>query len=132
MAKKKKATEGLLTAEEILGADDMSHVDVPVPEWTPNYVDGDEPRKLRIQVMSAAGAIRFAEAQGDQEKARDAMVRMVVECAVDDNGVRIFTEEQIVQLREKSFAVFQRLQEAALVLNGFATNDAGEEAAKNA
>ena len=57
------ATPGLLSAEEILGASDLSHVDVEVPEWTPGWAEDNdvEPRKIRLQELSAGEAIAITD-----------------------------------------------------------------------
>jgi hypothetical protein len=121
----------LLTADQILGAEDLDYVDVPVPEWTPA---GQETLCVRMQVMSAKEAMTFAAEQGDKKKRRDAMVKLICRCAIDDKGERLFTDDQMDALYEKNFRVFQLLQNEALKLNGFAVEDEEEdadEAAKN-
>ncbi len=123
--KKQEATAGLLTAEDILGSDDLDYVDVPVPEWTPGYTPGGKtkPRMIRLQVMSANQAMGFAAEQKDDAKRRAAMIRLVRDCAVNEAGERLFTTDQLDVLLEKNFRVFQLLQDRAMVLNGFATDD---------
>lgn len=133
---------GILSAAEILAHTDAStleYVDVPVPEWTP--ADCEEPMKVRLRVMTGEEAIEFAEHQaalnapmqpGQARPKRDAIMRLVCQCAVDEEGQPLFTRAQLEELGKLSFAVLQRLQDKALVLNGFAEEDVAQEAAKNA
>lgn len=132
---------GLLTAAEILGADDLDFVDVPVPEWTPGYVKpkpGEEEdeaqivKAIRLRTLTAGESIDFAEASPQAKM--DRIVALVARCATDENGEPLFTEQQAKQLRTKSWPVWSRIQTAFLVLNGLAEeDDAGDatEAEKN-
>ena len=120
-------TGKLLTAEEILAADDLTHTDVPVPEWTPGYIEGGEleARSVRLRVMTADEAIVFATStqSGDAGERNELVVTLIAACAIDENGERLFSQEQVGALKKKSFVVYQRLQEAVLLLNGFADED---------
>lgn len=117
-------TVKLLSAEEILAADDLDYVDVEVPEWTP---PGRPAHSVRLRAMTAGTAMAFAADVANEQKKREAMVRLLLECAVDEEGVPIFKAEHLAALQEKSFKVFQRLQNEALILNGFATEEGEEE-----
>ena len=114
----------LLSAEQILAADDLDTVDVPVPEWTP---PGQPTASVRLKAMSARMAMQFAAEVTDESKKREAMVRLVLTCAIDDAGEPLFTEAHLEALQAKSVRVFQRLQDKALVLNGFAVEEGEEE-----
>jgi hypothetical protein len=114
----------LLSADEILGADDLDYIDVLVPEWTP---PGQEPASVRLRSMSAGTAMQFAVDVADGQKRQQAMVRLLVECAIGEDGEPLFAEEHLEALQSKSFKVFQRLQNEALKLNGFATEEGEEE-----
>ena len=125
----------LLTAEEILAADDLTHIDVPVPEWTPGYIEGADVeighadhvavRNVRLRVMTADEAIIFATStqSGDAGKRNELVVTLIAACAIDENGDQLFSQEQVDGLKKKSFVVYQRLQDAVLLLNGFADED---------
>lgn len=131
----------LLTADQVLANADpkrLEYVDVAVPEWTP--AGADEPLKIRLRVMTADEAIEFAQHQaalnaprqpGQAPPKQDAIQRLVCKCAVDEDGNPIFNEQQLEQLGGLSFAVLQRLQDKALVLNGFAEEDDAQESAGN-
>lgn len=126
---------GLLTADEILAGADVTRlesVEVEVGEWTPGWTKENlvEARKVRIRVMTGDEAMAFAAAQQDQAK-KDTLMRLVCTCAVDNQNAAIFTEQQLGQIGALSFGVLQRLQNAALILNGFAEEDDAQTAAKN-
>jgi hypothetical protein len=118
----------ILTAEQILGMDDLNTLDVEIPEW---QVDG-EPGVVRLKALSAREAMTFQKQLSLNNKAReDAMISIVVLSAVDETGERIFNQKQIELLRDKSIRVFGRLQKAAMELNGFTDPKKREEDAKN-
>jgi hypothetical protein len=124
---------GLLSAAEILAADDLDFEDVPIPEWTPGYVAGapdeenPEPRSVRLRVMTGDEAIQFTEEQDDPALARDTMIRLVATCAVDENGEQLFSPGEVARLKSKSFPIFKRLQRVAMLLNGLAEESDPEE-----
>jgi hypothetical protein len=101
----------VLTAEDILGAQDDEYQRVAVPEW-----GGD----VMLKIMSAADAIEFHRLSMQPQLRDEAIGRIVAMCACDEQGNKIFTTpEQIERLRTKRVDVFKRLQEAAMDLNGF-------------
>jgi hypothetical protein len=111
----------ILTAEQILGMDDLNVEEVEVPEWP---VDG-QPGIIRLKTMSAREAMNSQKQMNVSPKAReDAMINLIVMSAVDEKGDRIFTAKQVEMLRDKSMRVFVRLQKAAMSLNGFDDNAA--------
>ena len=126
---------GLLSADDILGSTDLIYKDVPVPEWTPGWSPdvGAEfkPRKIRMRVMNGDEALEFAEAQADEVLSKTTLIRLVCTSAIDHNGDRLFTEEDMEALMKKSFVVYKRLQDVALVLNGFAKEEEALEEEKN-
>lgn len=119
-----KETPALLTAAQILAADDLSFVDVPVPEWGGT---------IRLREMSAGEAIKFTDSLQDNAKSRNqAIVRIIRDTAVGVDGARLFPGDgDMEKLRAKSFKVFQVLSDAALKLNGFRDEDDEEESEKN-
>ena len=97
-----------LSARQILGADDIKIIDVDVPEW--NGV-------VRLRMMTAAEAAEF-----DTSK-KDSAARLVVLTAVDEEGQRLFSNDDIPSLQKKALRAFVRLQEAGLRLNGLLAED---------
>lgn len=111
----------ILTAEQILGMDDLNVEEVEIPEWS---VDG-QPGILRLKTMSAREAMNFQKQMNVSPKAReDAMINLIVMSIVDERGERLFTAKDVERLRDKSMRVFVRLQKAAMSLNGFDDNAA--------
>lgn len=126
---------GLLTAEEILAGADVTRlesIEVKVGEWTPGWTpDNDvEARKVRIRVMTGDEAMVFAANQA-KPGIQDAMMRLICTCAVNEDNNPVFNEQQLKQIGGLSFGVLQRLQNAALILNGFAEEEDAQEAAGN-
>jgi hypothetical protein len=104
-----------LTAEDIFSADDLTLAPYQVPEWT----KGGKPGVIFFKVMSAADSIRFQEEMAKSEKAkRDVIVRIMAECACDSQGQKLFKQADMEKLRNKSTAVYLRMQKFLLQLNG--------------
>lgn len=114
----------ILTAEQILGMDDLNTVEVEIPEWkTP---DG-EPGVVRLRALTAREALTFQKQMQSNSKAReDAMINIVILSAVNEDGEPLFNKSQTELLREKSVRVFTRLQKEAMKLNGFNTDKEDE------
>jgi hypothetical protein len=114
-----EATAKILTAEDILNADDVEYKKVLVPEWG---------GAIRLKIMSAADAIRFNRMPNRDE----AIVQILAFCACDEDGKLLFTSaKQVEKLREKNIKVFSRLQDACLELNGFKKPGMFAQFAKN-
>jgi hypothetical protein len=111
------STKKLLTADEILQAEDIITMEVDVPEWGGS---------VKLRSLSGADAMRFIEAVG---KKAGSAVDIVALCAVDDAGNPLFTEEQWDKLKTKSLRAILRLQRAALEINGLTEESAAQ--AKN-
>lgn len=126
---------GLLSAEDILGSADLAYVDVPVPEWTPGWSPRPGAdfvaRKIRLRVMDGDEALAFADAQADETLSRTTLIRLVCTSAIGADGQRLFSEDDMTALMKKSFVVYKRLQDTALILNGFAEEDEALEKEKN-
>lgn len=114
--------ERLLTLDEIFSADDLKVITVEIPEWPKK---NGQTGVIRLKTMTADEAIAFTKKAREDKEA--AMILLVQRCAVlNDNATKMFKEEQIVMLRKKSIKVFNRLQNAALELNGFTEEKAKE------
>lgn len=113
------STKRIVSAEDILKAEDIRFVDVDVSPWV------GEGAHVRLMSLSAEEAFKFIEDIGKQA----GMVQIVVKSAVDENGKRLFTDEQGDALRKKAFGMFARIQDAAMKLNGLRKEDE-EEGAK--
>ena len=115
----------LLTKDQILSADDRPTRMVPVPEW-----GGD------VIVSTLTGRERDAwEASmiADDQKTMtidDVRAKLCVKVLVDENGDRIFSDNDAEQLTLKSCAALDRVFQAAKDLNALSDEDV-EELAKN-
>lgn len=113
----------LLTKSAILGADDLKHEDVYVPQWggtvrvrTMNGLERDEFRAA----IAAEGAVpvgRFSAA-------------LLAATIVDEAGVRVFTADDMAALQAKSAASLDVPAAVAMRLNALGAT-ATEEAVKN-
>lgn len=115
----------LLTHAEIMGANDLVSEIVPVPEW-----GGD----VRVRTLTGAERDAFEMAVFTmRQKAGTAInirALLVALCVVDDEGKRLFSERDAVQLGAKSAKALDRVFSVAQRLNGLTTADV-EELGKN-
>ncbi len=115
----------MLSAEQILKSDDTPAVEkVDVPEW-----DG----YVFVKVMSGASRDRWELSTSRAlEKPGTANVRasLCVATVCDENGNRLFTDNQVANLGEKSSAALDRVYAVAQRLNKLSSSDI-EELEKN-
>jgi hypothetical protein len=108
----------ILSAAEILAADDLQTVDVEVPEWG---------GVVRLRSLTGEEISKIIDATS--QRGADRALQIVALCAIDEKGATLFTSEQLADLQKKNLKVLLRLQTAAMRLNDL---DAGGEAeAKN-
>ena len=115
----------LLSKNDILQASDLATEDVPVPAWGGT---------VRVRSMTGRDRDAFSESL-----ARDASgnvdftnyrAKLVAKCAVDENGVQIFTEDDIAALAGKSASALATVFEVADRLNSVGAS-AIEDSKKN-
>jgi hypothetical protein len=114
----------MLTAEEILKAEDKSLVLLSVPEW-----GGD----LYVRVMSGGERDKWElDTQKVMSDGDNTLIRatLCAKCICDDKGNRLFTDKQIKALSQKSSAPLMRVFEVARKLNKLTDEDL-EELEKN-
>lgn len=118
----------LLTADEILGMDDIPTEEVVVPEW--------QGRTVLVCGMTAAGKNAYeaslVEIKGTTRKVRmeNATAKLLVRTLVNRQRQPLFTESQIEKLGTKSAAALERLAQVALRLSSMRVSDV-EELVKN-
>lgn len=110
----------ILSANEILEADDIQYEIVDVPEWG---------GAVRLKTMDTATAMAFGAAS-EGEKAQ-LLPRMLALSAVDEGGELLFSEAAVEKLARRSFRALNRLQDAMMEINGL-KEMAAAEASKNA
>ena len=108
-----------LSRDTILNAEDLKSEDIDVPEWG---------GKMRLREMTGADREEYAEAvSGRASHYREALIAF---SAIDAQGNRVFTIEDVEALSRKSDRAIQRLAEAATRLSGIG-RAAVEDARKN-
>lgn len=117
----------ILTREQILQANDIITETISVPEW------GGE---VLVRGLSGSQRDAFEDATLDQKgKSRRVILaniraRLCALSIVDENGKRMFTDEDVRALGRKSAAALDRVFSAAQRLSGLSDEDV-EELAKN-
>ncbi len=109
----------VLTAEDILAADDIKVEQLEVPEWG---------GVVYIKAMSAEAGAGLQDLTGEDRK--NSAPKIASLCLCDADGNLLFSERQVVALRKKSMSAFMRIQRAVMRINGIRDEDKGT--AKNA
>ncbi|MFZ5762834.1 MAG: hypothetical protein ACOY8P_07920 [Thermodesulfobacteriota bacterium] len=115
---------GLIDKNSILSAPDLKRETVKVPEWGPQA-------EVIIQEMSALDRDRFYVAAAKEDGTIDPVnfaAKLLVRCIVNQEGARLFVDEEAEPLGRKSQAALKRLFDVARRLNGMA--EGADEAAK--
>jgi hypothetical protein len=113
-----------LSRDQVLGADDRQTEDVPVPEWGGT---------VRVRALSGverdAYEAGIVSLQGDGSKVvnlKNLRGRLVSLSCVDEDGSRIFTDEDAISLGDKSAAALERVFDVARKLSGLSEDDVKE------
>lgn len=111
---------GFLSRTQILEAEDREYDTVPCPEW-----GGD------VRIRSITGRQRddyeqsMVEQRGNDRKLnmRNARAKLIVLCAVDEDGRPLFSSEDLRALSAKNAKPLDRLFDACQVLVGLSEED---------
>ena len=114
----------VVTSDEFLNSPVMARqiLDVPVPEL-------GEGKVIPVWGMTPRERSEFEDRVSrmntdDRKKAKlQVRERMAVECCRNDDGVQLFTSDQIEQLATRRADVFERIVNVALELSGFNAED---------
>lgn len=98
-----------LDRKSILAADDVRKEKVAVPEWK-----GD----VFLRVLTGTDRDRFEESYADQ-KMKAFRIRFLLLALCDEDGERLFNDDEADILGKKSSVVINRLFEAGWKLNAF-------------
>jgi hypothetical protein len=109
----------ILSAQDILDAQDIVTEVVDVPEWGGSVI---------LRTLTGAEAIQLGKLGETDKEATSAQV--LVLCAVDEKGERIFSEGDVELLKKKSMRAMLRVQKAAMEINGL-TEEAPKDAKKD-
>lgn len=119
-------TEALLTRDQILQAEDLPSEVVQIPEWNGSVMvrglTGSGRGKFQNSIMSQNGKVD-SKMTIDM---REAEMRLVAECTVNEKGAQLFTLKDIVELGKKSGSAINRISEVAMRLSGFTQDDLQE------
>lgn len=125
----------ILTAKDILGADDLSKERVEVPEWggdvyirtmTGTERDSWEESILKMNVRTVNGK----SVQQTEVIRKNARANLVSRVCCDESGCSLFSPDQATELGKKSSAALDRCWEVAQRLNHLSDDDI-EELTKN-
>jgi hypothetical protein len=113
-----------LSADQILGAEDLGYEDVAVPEWGGTVrvreLTGTERDKMEASMAGASG-------RPSPEKLAGFRARLAAAALVDADGKRLFrSDAETRRLGEKSATALQRVCDVAMRLSGLTEEDQGE------
>lgn len=109
----------MLSKEQILQADDLKKELVEVPEW-----DGQVwVRTLTGEELDSYETSIVGKGKSDMRNIRS---RLIARCVVDQDGNRLFADNEAEQLGGKSAAALDRLYDVAMRLNGRSERDQKE------
>lgn len=110
-----------LSREQVLKADDLPCTEVDVSEWWGDVV--------LVRIMSAAEHIAWGAEAQDLPK-DDVPFCLIIKCCIDEEGNRLFTEDDIPELKKKNAAAIIKLFNGIITFNKL-NDGAIEDAAKN-
>lgn len=112
-----------LTRAAILGMDDREYEDVPCPEWGGTVrirsLTAAEYEDWESEIISGRGAKKDVKLKGMRFK-------LIQRCAVDEQGVLLFSESDLSQLNRKNAKPIDRLFGACQRLVGTTDEDLQE------
>ena len=110
-----------LTKNAILASDDYKFASVSCPEW------GGEVRVRGLTAYEQSVITKLIT----EDKKHDITLKVVQFGCVDENGERLFSAQDMDELKKKSFAVIERLGEKIMKLTGVGDADEVENLKKN-
>lgn len=111
---------GCLSKEQIIGANDLPMEKVYVPEWA----NGDPEAYVMVKGLTADEKDQWELEQltsHDGEHERDFShwrARLCIRCMVDDDGNRLFSKSEVLDLSNKSAKALERVYRVAHRLSG--------------
>lgn len=114
----------MLNKQAILAAQDLPHEDVNVPEWG---------GVVRVRTMTGVERDAFeSESVGKmadgtvQARLDNVRARLCSRCLIDEQGNRLFTDDEVDALSKKSGRALGRVFDVAAKLNGLNKADVEE------
>lgn len=102
----------VMSRDEILGQDDIKTVPITVPEW------GGKVVLLKGLSGTERDEFEATNRRNGETKLTNIRARFLVRCIVNENGTRIFADQDAAALGKKSSKAIDRLWDAAGELNG--------------
>lgn len=117
----------VLSKTDILNAQDQKPETVNVPEWggavLVRGMTGVERDQFEVRMLEQRGR----DIRPNLEKAMsNARAHLCAQCIVDQNGARVFTDDDIAALGQKNAQALNRVYEVARRLSGLTTADEKE------
>jgi hypothetical protein len=121
----------LLTRDQILAANDLKSRDVDVPEWGGTVrvreLTGDERDSVELSMVTMRGS----EPVLNPDAYRSFRARLSAMSIVGEDGQRVFTDADMLELGKKSSAALQRVFNVAMELSAFTKKDVEELVGKS-
>lgn len=112
-----------LTKDQILAADDMGLLEVPVREWGGSVF-------VRVMTVGERDAYENDWVLNKNKGVENFRTKFLAKCLCDEKGQRLFSDAEIEALARKSAKVMARIWQRAMEHNAL-TEDDVEELAKN-
>lgn len=113
----------ILTRADILGADDLPRERVDVPEWGGSVYVRTMTGAERDQFEAAMYEVQGAGYAASRDYLINFRAKFAALCIVDENGNRLFSDDDVVVLGQKSVAALQRVLTVAQRLNALTEAD---------
>lgn len=114
-----------LSKDAILGAEDLKSEEVEVPEWGGSVLVRGLTGRERDDYETSLMVQRGGQMVSDIANAR---AKLVARCVVDDDGQRVFDNDDIGALGGKSGAALARVFDVAARLSGLGEDGIAERA----
>lgn len=117
-----------LGREQVYKAQDQQYGEIPIPEWAPTGDPHPEEWVLKLRGMTGRERDLFEASmapKGNSKKPNldNFRARLVVQCAVDEKGNRLFNNGDIKMLGEKSSLALSRVFDKCQEMNGLTDAD---------
>ncbi len=109
-----------LSKKQILESKDLETKLVPVPEWggavLVSQITAADRDRFESSIYVGEGATRRTNSE-------NLRARLCALCLVDENGKRLFTDEEAIELGKKNAGVMDRLFDISQEINGMSKKE---------
>lgn len=110
----------ILSRDQILSAQDIPTETVSVPEWGGEVIVRGMTGTDRDAFEASVVSMRDGAAKVDMHNMR---AKLVATCVIGEDGARMFTDEDVLELGKKSAQAINRVFEVAQRLSGLTKED---------